>query len=113
MGESGIWPTVQIVKVRHAPVTEKGETLAIRIDAQGQIDGTRHISLRLVNAEGMVLSQADNPMLGETRPSLAIPADAPAGAYTLAAIVYDPNTLASIPNAIDQHLAPISTIEIR
>ena len=113
VGEQGVWPTVQIVKIRHAPATDAGATLPIRISARGQTDGSRHVSIRLVDGQEAVLSQADRPLLADTRLALDIPADTPPGSYTLAAVVYDPDTLASIPNALDQHLAPISTVEIR
>ena len=113
VGEQGVWPTVQIVKIRHAPTTAAGATLPIRISAQGQADGSRHVSVRLVDGQGAVLSQADRPLLADTRLALDIPADTPAGSYTLAAVVYDPDTLASIPNALDQHLAPVSTVEVK
>ena len=112
-GEAGVWPTLQIVKVRHAPATETGDALPIRIDAQGQTDGSRHVSVRLMDEQGTVLSQADNPLLAETRLLLDVPANTTPGSYTLVAILYDPDTLASIPNLLDQHLAPISTVEIR
>ncbi len=113
VGEPGIWPTVQIEKIRHAPVAKSDSQLPIRLSVQGQTDGSRHVSVRLVDAQGTVLSQADNPLLADTGLSLAIPAETPPGTYTLAAVVYDPLTLASIPNALNQHLAPLSTVEIR
>ena len=113
VGEQGVWPTVQLTRVRHAPVAKAGNTLPIRVHAQGQIDGSRHLSMRLVDEQGTVLSQADNHLLTDTHLAIDIPAEAAAGSYTLVAIVYDPDTLASIPNTLDQHLAPISTLEVR
>jgi hypothetical protein len=95
-----VWAPVQLHTIRHQPTLQPGQTLVTEIDAVGETNGAWKISLRLVDATGDVVAQLDKTVEPTMRFQLDLPADLASGEYALSAVIYDPATLAPLP---DQH----------
>lgn len=110
---TGDWGDVQITALRATVPLTAGQVLPVELDATGQTDGTRKVSVRLVNPAGEVVAQADTALTGQMRVNLFVPPHHEPGAYTLAAVAYDPNTLAPFLDVNEQELVPLTTIQVR
>jgi hypothetical protein len=106
------WTDVEITDVRSLATTHAGAVLPVELSATGLVDGTRKLSLRLVDAGGTVVAQQDRTVEPAFRYGLLIPPDAPPGEYSLAGILYDPATVEPIPDTTGNELATLATITV-
>jgi hypothetical protein len=104
------WPEVQITALRGLPELSPGAVLPLEVQMAGPADGSRKLSLRLLDAGGQVLAQQDKSVEPQFRLGLLVPPQAQPGTATLAAIVYDANTLATTRDTQGNELAPITPI---
>ena len=107
------WGDAQITALRTTSPLIAGQVLPVELDATGQVDGTRKVSVRLVDAGGTVVAQADTAFTAQMRVALFTPQTRTPGTYTIAAILYDPNTLAPFLDATQQELVPLTSIEMQ
>ncbi|MEM7538580.1 MAG: hypothetical protein AAF639_40810 [Chloroflexota bacterium] len=70
-----------------------GQVLPMQVQFGGQIKGELKVSLRLVAPDGEKVAQNDRRLMDTLNVGLFVPPHSTAGVYTLAAVVYDPNTL--------------------
>jgi hypothetical protein len=106
------WSDVEIHELRSLASSRPGVVLPVELGATGLVDGTRKLSLRLVDPAGTVVAQQDRTVEPTFRYGLLIPPDAMPGAYSLAGVLYDPATLQPILNKAGAELAPLATVTI-
>lgn len=107
------WPPVTVSALRTLPTLSPGAVLPIELAVAGQVNGTLKFSLRLVDPQGQVVAQQDKTVEAAVRLGLAVPAAAVAGAYTLGAVLYDPQTLQPQVDNNGQELATLALITVR
>jgi len=107
------WGDVQISALRTIAPTTIGAVLPVELEAVGQTDGTRKVSVRLVDGSGAVVAQADTALTDRMRVTLFAPAAKTPDTYTIAAILYDPNTLAPFLDLQQQALVTLTSIQMQ
>lgn len=107
------WGDVQITTLQTAASPVAGAVLPVELTATGQTDGSRKVSVRLMDGNGAVVAQADTALTPQMRVMLFAPQAKTAGDYTLAAVIYDPNTLQPFPNTQQQELVTLATIQMQ
>jgi hypothetical protein len=107
------WGDAQITEVRALVPAVIGSVLPIEMKATGQTDGTRKVSVRLVDESGNVVAQADTALTDQMRVMLFAPQAKSAGAYTIAAVLYDPNTLQPFLDRQQQELVPLTAMQLQ
>ncbi|MBX3013965.1 MAG: glycosyltransferase family 39 protein [Caldilineaceae bacterium] len=106
------WGDVQITGLRTTAPLVAGQVLPVLLTAQGQTDGVRKASVRLLDERGTVVAQADTALTPELRVMLFAPLARTPGIYTIAVILYDPNTLAPFLDETQQELVPLAPIQM-
>ena len=106
------WDAVQLAMLQHAQQMSPGQTLRVELAARGQIDGSRKVSARLVDSSGAVKAQTDDRLWPQMRLDLELPANAEPGPYTLAVVLYDPETLAPFPDSEGNFVTALSEVEV-
>jgi hypothetical protein len=112
-GLDATWQGASIDAVAHVETIKAGSPLFVDVAATHIGDTPLKLSLRLLNEAGESVAQNDQEFQPTMRFRLPIAAEASPGRYTLAAVLYDPNTLSALP---DEHGAPIvalSEVEVR
>jgi hypothetical protein len=109
---SASWTDVRLTGLQHAQTLNPGRTLRVELSAEGRVDGSRKLSTRLIDASGAVKAQSDERLGPHMRLTLELPADVQPGAYTLAVVLYDPETLTPFPDAAGNFLTELSKIEV-
>jgi len=107
------WGDVQITALRTTAPLVAGQVLPVELAATGQTDGSHKVSVRLVDSSGAVVAQADTALLPQMRVMLFAPQAKTPGTYTLAAILYDPNTLQPFLDAQQQELVSLTTLQMQ
>ncbi len=107
------WGDAQISVLRTTSPLIAGQVLPVELDATGQTDGTRKVSVRLVDAAGNVVAQADTALTHQMRVTLFAPLARTPGSYTIAAILYDPSTLTPFLDVNQQALVPLTQIQLQ
>ena len=106
------WQDVQLTDLQHAQELSPGQTLRVELSAVGRVDGSRKLSVRLLDPTGAVKAQSDERLGPHMRLGLELPADAEPGIYKLAVVLYDPETLAPFPDAAGNFSTVVSEIEV-
>ncbi len=107
------WGDVQITELRTLTPAVAGSVLPVEMTATGQTDGTRKVSVRLVDESGAVVAQADTALTDRMRVMLFAPQTKTPGNYTIAAILYDPNTLQPFLDLQQRELVPLTPIQLQ
>ena len=107
------WGDVQITDLRTTTPLTAGEVLPVELAATGQTDGTRKVSVRLIDSRGTVVAQTDTTLVPQMRVMLFAPQAKTAGSYTIAVILYDPNTLQPFLDVQQRDLVPLAPIQVR
>lgn len=106
------WGDVSVEVLESQAEVYAGSVLPIDLNFGGKTDGERKMSLRLRDANGADVAQQDVTVLTSTRAALWLPHDLPAGAYTLGGVVYDPATLAPLPDTAGSDFGALTTITV-
>ncbi len=103
------WPGCRLEALRTLPKQWPGDVLPVELDAAAGSCGenTLKLSLRLLAPDGAVVAQRDVAAAPGQRLGLLVPPGAAPGAYTLAALLYDPATLAPLPTTAGAELATL------
>jgi hypothetical protein len=104
------WAAVTIDALRGLATLRPGDVLPVEMSATGQTDGSRKLSLRLVDPAGNVVAQQDRTVEAGLRFALLAPPDSPPGEYLLAGLLYDAATLQPIPDEAGAELSTLTTI---
>lgn len=107
------WGDVQITAMQTTTPLTAGEVLPVELVATGQTDGSRKVSVRLVDSGGVVVAQADTALTDQMRVMLFAPQARTPGSYTIAVILYDPNTLQPFLDVQQRELVPLAPIQIQ
>ncbi len=105
------WQDVQITQLQHEPRIKPEQPFFIDVTATGKTDGSRKMSLRLVNQAAQTVAQADTVLAANMRVELTLPTDAPPGSYKVVAVVYDPKTLAPFPDQAGNFTTTLSKVD--
>lgn len=106
------WDDVTVDSVHSLSAIDAGNVLPVDLTFAGRIDGSLKMSLRLRDSSGADVAQQDVTVSPAARAALWLPATLPAGDYTLGGILYDPSTLAPIPDQTDNEFGAIAPITI-
>ncbi len=98
--------------LQHALQLNPGRTLRVELSAQGRVDESLKLSARLLDPSGTVKAQDDVTVGPYTRIDLDLPDDAEPGRYTLAVVLYDPETLAPFPDSEGKFMTALSEVEL-
>lgn len=83
------WEAVSVDELRSYAAVAPGEALPVDLALSGQTDGTRKLSVRLMDAAGNAVWQRDVTAEPDVSLTLLVPPDALPGAHTLRAVLYD------------------------
>ncbi len=106
------WGPVVLEAVRLPAQIAPGQVLPVEIGAAGGEESPAKLSLRLLNASGAVVAGADRALLATDRAGLFVPPQTPPGTYTVAALLYDPATLAPIPDDAGRETVPLAEVSV-
>lgn len=106
------WNEVRITELWSLPTLRPGAVLPVEIHTAGRVDGSLKLSLRLVDPTGAVVAQQDKTVEPEFRLGLLLSPDAPPGSYTLAGVLYDPQTLAPLPGLQGDELVSLIVFQV-
>ncbi|MFN8490798.1 MAG: glycosyltransferase family 39 protein [Caldilineaceae bacterium] len=109
----GAWNGSKLTQLQSWSLLQPGEVLPVELTATGRTDSSLKLSARLVNAAGQVVAQNDTGLSEHISLGLFLPPDAQPGAYTLAAVVYDPNTMQPLKDVTGQEMASVATIQVQ
>ena len=87
------WPAVELTSLRTHPTVAPGQVLPIEVEFASADGQDLKISVRLMGQDGAVIASNDRVLAPADRLGLFVPPATAPGAYTLAAIVYDPATM--------------------
>ena len=106
------WAEIAVDSVQSLPQVAPGEVLPVELALTARTDRPLKLSLRLLAPDGAVVAQNDVPADPAVKFGLLAPPDAPAGAYTLGAVLYDPATMAELPTLDGAALGEIASITV-
>lgn len=106
------WGDTQLVALQHEAQTKPGETLWVDMTMAGNLDPSHKLSARLVDPAGVTVAQTDKTLAPTMRFDLTLPAEAATGIYQLVAVLYEEQTLASLPDSTGEHLLILATVEV-
>ncbi len=106
------WHAVQVTSLTGYDRADPGEVLPIDMAVAGQIDGSLKMSVRLVDPNGQTVAQQDVTLMPSVKLGLLVPPHGVAGDYTLAAVVYDTNTVEPLLDQTGNQVANLSEITV-
>ena len=110
---NAIWQGAKVKTVVHTEAATLGSSFFVDVNAAVESDVPLKLSLRLLESSGATLAQNDQLFEATMRFRLLIPATASPGSYTLAAVLYDPATLAALPDQQGTFRVDILSVEVR
>ena len=105
------WEEVTLHDLRYDAQIRPDASFLVNLSADLRTDSPRKLSLRLVDSAQQNVAQADVPITNDMEILLDIPADLAFGEYTLVAIVYDPESLASFPDLTGNFETPLISLQ--
>jgi hypothetical protein len=106
------WGVVRLNSVGVEPTVAAGNDLLVTARAEGQTDGSLKLSARLVDASGALVGQADETLLPELQVAIPVPPVLAPGRYTLAVVIYDPQTLNPLPDVAGDFQTSLTEIQV-
>jgi hypothetical protein len=106
------WDPIEVTSLETWTSVKAGEVLPVDLRIGGTTDGSLKLSLRLQSPDGTMIAQQDVAVEPESRMGLMVPPQAKAGDYALAGVLYDPATLAPIPDVSGAESAVMADIRI-
>ncbi len=105
------WEEVTLHDLRYDTQIRPDAPFLVNVSADLRTNLPRKLSLRLVDSAQQVVAQADVPITNDMEILLDIPEDLAPGEYTLVAIVYDPESLASFPDLTGNFETPLISLQ--
>ena len=102
------WAEVTVARLATLPSVRGGEVLPVELDVTAPAAPALKLSVRLLNGAGEVVAQNDVPAARGVRLGLLVPPDATPGDYQIAAVLYDPATLAVMPTTDNLELGGLA-----
>jgi len=87
------WEEVAVKSVRSLTEVAPGEVLPVELELENRTAEALKLSVRLMDSEGNVFAQNDVNVEPTVRLGLLVPPDAPAGQYTVGAVLYAPEPM--------------------
>lgn len=112
LAANGKWPPLQIKTISAITTALPGDVIPLEISFASDPPADWKISMRLLDAQGQVVASNDNALAPTLRAGLFVPADAPAGSYTVAVVIYDGLTLAPILNVKGNEQTMLFAVEV-
>jgi hypothetical protein len=108
------WSELEVVQARGLTVVQPGEVLPLDLHVRNLEGRPLKLSLRLLDAQSHVIAQNDVPAdTGQPlRLGLFVPPNVFPGVHQLAAVLYDPDTLAPIPTRWGADSAALATVTV-
>ena len=106
------WEEIHVTGLTGYDLASPGEVLPIDMKVEGRTDGSLKMSMRLVDPYGQTVAQHDVTLTPDVRLGLLVPATADEGVYTLAAVVYDADTVEAIPDDSGSQVGSLSEITV-
>lgn len=106
------WAEFAIEGLHTLPAIRAGEVLPVEMTLAPAEAAPLALSVRLLAADGTVVAQHDVPVAERVRLGLLAPATLAPGAYSLAALLYDPATLAVVRDRSGNEAAVLATIGV-
>ncbi len=94
------WGVVRLLGADLPPRVAAGEPFLLGLSAAGQVDGSLKISTRVLDAAGTLVAQADTDLTETLQVELMLADDIVPGDYRIWVVVYDPVTLAPLPDQV-------------
>lgn len=107
------WQGAAIHSIAHVATITAGQSFFVDVNATIESDAPRKLSLRLLNAAGESIAQNDQVFAPTMRFRLVIPEETTPGQFTLVAVLYDPDSLAALPDQQGALMVELSEVEIR
>jgi hypothetical protein len=106
------WPDVRITDLHSMAQVAPGQVLPLDVTTEIATDRPLKLSARLVAPDGTVVATHDRPLRATDRFGLFVPPAAQAGAYTVAMILYDPETLATVAASDGAPAATVMPVQV-
>ena len=109
-----VWQAAKIDAIAaYANKVTPGTAFLVDVNVTMNEGNPRKLSLRVLNDAGERIAQNDQVLQSDMRFRLLIPEDARPGRYTLAAVLYEPDTLAALPDQQGAFSVDLAKIEVR
>jgi 4-amino-4-deoxy-L-arabinose transferase-like glycosyltransferase len=106
------WAAVQVTQLTGYDRANPGEVLPLDIAVEGKTDGSLKMSVRLIDPSGQTVAQQDVTVMPSVKLGLLVPPNSIVGDYTLAAVVYDADTVEPVLDQMGNQVATLSEITV-
>ncbi|MBO9393442.1 hypothetical protein [Caldilinea sp.] len=112
MAVASPWAEIAVRELRTFATVQPGEVLPIEMALEAQTPQMLKLSVRLLDDADNVIAQNDIAVEPQVRLGLLIPPGIEAGTYTLAAVLYDPETMTNLPTLGMQEVGRLGNINV-
>ena len=112
MAVASPWAEIAVRELRTFATVQPGEVLPIEMALEAQTPQMLKLSVRLLDDADNVIAQNDIAVEPQVRLGLLIPPGIEAGTYTLAAVLYDPETMTNLPTLGMQEVGRLKNIDV-
>lgn len=112
MAVASPWVEIAVRSLRTLASVKPGEVLPIEMELEAQPSQGLKLSVRLLDDAGNAIAQNDIAVAPQTRFGLLIPPGIESGTYTLAAVLYAPETMANLPTLDGQEVGQLGKIDV-
>uniref|UniRef100_A0A7C1JSX5 Glycosyltransferase RgtA/B/C/D-like domain-containing protein n=1 Tax=Caldilinea aerophila TaxID=133453 RepID=A0A7C1JSX5_9CHLR len=106
------WAEIAVRELRTFATVQPGEVLPIEMALEAQTPQMLKLSVRLLDDADNVIAQNDIAVEPQVRFGLLIPSQIEVGTYTLAAVLYDPETMTNLPTLDMQEVGRLRNIDV-
>jgi len=106
------WAEIAVRELRTFATVQPGEVLPIEMALEAQTPQMLKLSVRLLDDADNVIAQNDIAVEPQVRFGLLIPSQIEVGTYTLAAVLYDPETMTNLPTLEMQEVGQFRSIDV-
>lgn len=112
IGVASPWTEITVRELRTFATVQPGEVLPIEMELETQTPQRLKLSMRLLDGADNVIAQNDIAIEPQIRFGLLIPPEMEAGAYTLAAVLYTPETMTNLSTLDMQEIGRLGSINV-
>ena len=106
------WDEIEVVSLTGYDEADPGEVLPLDMQVAGRTDGSLKMSVRLVDPAGQTVAQHDVTLTPDVRLGLLVPPDSADGRYTIAAVVYDADTVEPLLDQAGNQVGNLSEVTV-